>query len=111
MHATTTFVVRTSLATAAVMPAIKAAVYGASSDESVYDVHTMQEIVSSVRCGGWRKTSVGSRGEDFDGWASDLPNSFRGLSALYRRCAAATHNLSCKLPFVLHPYIRKGRAG
>jgi predicted permease len=46
MHASTTFVVRTPLATAAVMPAIKAAVYGASSDESVYDVHTMQEIVS-----------------------------------------------------------------
>ena len=39
-------VVRTPLDPATVMPAIKAAVPGADSDEPVYAVHTMQEIVS-----------------------------------------------------------------
>jgi predicted permease len=39
-------VVRTPLDTATVIPAIKSAVYGGSSDETVYDVHTMQQIVS-----------------------------------------------------------------
>jgi predicted permease len=38
-------VVRTPLDPATVMPAIKAAVPGADSDEPVYAVHTMQEIV------------------------------------------------------------------
>jgi putative ABC transport system permease protein len=38
--------VRTSLETAAVMPAIKNAVYGASSDQPVYHVETMRQIVS-----------------------------------------------------------------
>src|SRR6266513_109809 len=42
----TSIVVRTSLDTATLMPAIKAAVYGASSDQPVYGVHTMREIVS-----------------------------------------------------------------
>jgi ABC-type antimicrobial peptide transport system permease subunit len=39
-------VVRTPLDVATMIPTIKAAVYGGSSDETVYDVHTMQEIVS-----------------------------------------------------------------
>ncbi len=38
--------VRTPLDTATVMPAIKAAVYGADSDQTVYAVQTMQEIVA-----------------------------------------------------------------
>jgi predicted lysophospholipase L1 biosynthesis ABC-type transport system permease subunit len=42
----TTIVVRTPLEPAAVMPAIKAAVYGAGSDQPVYNIHTMQQIVS-----------------------------------------------------------------
>ncbi len=42
----TTIVVRTPLDSATVMPAIKAAVYTAGSDQPVYDVHTMQQIVS-----------------------------------------------------------------
>jgi putative ABC transport system permease protein len=42
----TTIVVRTPLEPATVMPAIKAAVYGAGSDQPVYDVQTMQQIVS-----------------------------------------------------------------
>jgi predicted permease len=41
-----TIVVRTPLNVASVMPAIKSAVYGAGSDQPVYDVHAMQEIVS-----------------------------------------------------------------
>jgi predicted permease len=41
-----TIVVRTPLATATLTPAIKAAVYGASSDQPVYSVQTMREIVS-----------------------------------------------------------------
>ncbi len=39
-------VVRTPLDTATVMPAIKAAVYGAASDQTVYDIRTMQQIAS-----------------------------------------------------------------
>jgi ABC-type antimicrobial peptide transport system permease subunit len=46
MHITTTFVVRTPLDPATVMPAIKKAVYEAGSDQPVYGVRTMQEIVS-----------------------------------------------------------------
>ncbi len=42
----TTIVVRTPLDSATVMPAIKAAVYTAGNDQPVYDVHTMQQIVS-----------------------------------------------------------------
>jgi putative ABC transport system permease protein len=41
-----TVVLRTPLESATVMPAIKAAVYGAGSDQPVYDVRTMQNIVS-----------------------------------------------------------------
>jgi predicted permease len=41
-----TVLIRTPLDSAAVMPAIKAAVYGAGSDQPVYDVRTMQHIVS-----------------------------------------------------------------
>jgi predicted permease len=41
-----TVVLRTPLDSATVMPAIKAAVYGAGSDQPVYDVRTMQNIVS-----------------------------------------------------------------
>jgi ABC-type antimicrobial peptide transport system permease subunit len=40
-------VVRTHLDIAALMPAIKAAIYGAGSDEPIYDIHTMQERVSA----------------------------------------------------------------
>ena len=39
-------VVRTPLDPATVMPSIKKAVYAVGSDQPVYDVHTMQEIVS-----------------------------------------------------------------
>ena len=42
----TSIVVRTPLDTATLMPAIKAAVYVASSDQPVYDVQTMREIVA-----------------------------------------------------------------
>jgi predicted permease len=41
-----TVVLRTPLDSATVLPAIKAAVYGAGSDQPVYDVRTMQNIVS-----------------------------------------------------------------
>jgi predicted permease len=41
-----TTMVLTPLDPAAVMPGIRAAVYGAGSDQPVYDVHTMREIVS-----------------------------------------------------------------
>jgi predicted permease len=41
-----TVTVRTPLDTASIMPAIKAAVYGAGSDQPVYAVRTMQQIVS-----------------------------------------------------------------
>ncbi len=46
MHTSTTVVVRTALDSANVMPAIKAAVYGASNEQPVYDVQTMREIAS-----------------------------------------------------------------
>jgi len=42
----TTIVVRTPLDVAAVMPAIKNAVYGAGTDQPVYNVETVQQIVS-----------------------------------------------------------------
>ncbi len=41
-----TLVVRTPLDTAAIVPAIKAAVYGAGSDQAVYNVRTMAAIVA-----------------------------------------------------------------
>ncbi len=41
-----TFAVRTPLNPAAVMPAIKNAVYGASGDQPVYNIRTMRELVS-----------------------------------------------------------------
>jgi len=41
-----TVVLRTPLDSATVMPAIKASVYGAGNDQPVYDVRTMQSIVS-----------------------------------------------------------------
>ncbi|HLW79443.1 MAG TPA: FtsX-like permease family protein, partial [Terriglobia bacterium] len=42
----TTVLVRTPLALAAVMPAIRKAVYGAGTEQPVYDVQTMQEFAS-----------------------------------------------------------------
>jgi predicted permease len=39
-------IVRTSLNVATIMPAIKSAVYGPGSDQTVYDVQTMQQIAS-----------------------------------------------------------------
>jgi predicted lysophospholipase L1 biosynthesis ABC-type transport system permease subunit len=41
-----TIAVRTPLDASAIMPAIKTAVYGAGSDQPVYNVRTMQELVS-----------------------------------------------------------------
>jgi predicted permease len=41
-----TIVVRTPLNVASVMPAIKSAVYGAGSDQPIFNVETMQQIVS-----------------------------------------------------------------
>src|SRR6266705_6556963 len=41
-----TIVVRTPLDVASVMPAIKSAVYGAASDQPIFNVETMQQIVS-----------------------------------------------------------------
>jgi len=41
-----TIVVRTPLDVASVMPAIKSAVYGAGSDQPIFNVETMQQIVS-----------------------------------------------------------------
>jgi predicted permease len=41
-----TLVVRTPLDAAAVLPAIKSAVYQAGSDQPIYNIHTMQEFVS-----------------------------------------------------------------
>jgi predicted permease len=41
-----TFAVRTPLNSAAVLPAIKSAVYGASGDQPVYNVRTMRDLVS-----------------------------------------------------------------
>jgi predicted permease len=46
MDTWTTVVVRTPLDTAAVMPAIKAAVYGAGSDQVVYNIQTLRAIVA-----------------------------------------------------------------
>jgi ABC-type antimicrobial peptide transport system permease subunit len=43
-----TVVVRTPLDIAAIMPAIKAAIYSAGSEQPVYQVHTMQEIASQA---------------------------------------------------------------
>ncbi len=40
------FVVRTPLGTAAVMPGVKQAVYGAGSDQPIYNVRTMRHLVS-----------------------------------------------------------------
>jgi predicted permease len=45
-RAEVTMAVRTPLNAAAVMPGIRAAVYKAGSDQPIYNVHTMQEIVS-----------------------------------------------------------------
>jgi predicted permease len=42
----TTIVVRTPLELAAAMPAIKTVVYGAGSDQPIFDVQTMQQIVA-----------------------------------------------------------------
>ena len=42
----TTIIVRTPLDVSAVMPAIKNAVYGAGTDQPVYNVETVQQIVS-----------------------------------------------------------------
>jgi putative ABC transport system permease protein len=42
----TTIVVRTPLEPATVMPVIKAVVYGAGSDQPIFDVQTMQQIVA-----------------------------------------------------------------
>ncbi len=42
----TTIVIRTPLEPATVLPSIKAAVYGAGSDQPVFNVQTMQQIVS-----------------------------------------------------------------
>jgi len=47
----TTIVVRTPLEPVTVIPTIKAAVYGAGSDQPVYSVHTMQQIVSESMSG------------------------------------------------------------
>jgi hypothetical protein len=41
-----TLAVRTPLDGATVMPAIKKAVYEAGSDQPVYNIHTMQALVS-----------------------------------------------------------------
>jgi predicted permease len=41
-----TIVVRTPLDVASVMPAIKSAVYGAGSDQPIFNIETMQQIVS-----------------------------------------------------------------
>ncbi|HEV2382186.1 MAG TPA: ABC transporter permease [Terriglobia bacterium] len=45
-YRSTTIIVRTPLAVAAVMPAIKKAVYGTGREQPVYNVKTMQEIAS-----------------------------------------------------------------
>jgi predicted permease len=41
-----TVIVRTTLNAASAMPLIKAAIYGVDSSQPIYDVHTMQQIVS-----------------------------------------------------------------
>ncbi|HEX7289046.1 MAG TPA: ABC transporter permease [Candidatus Angelobacter sp.] len=43
MHPLTTVVLRTQLAPASLMPAIKAAVYGSGDEQPIYDVQTMQQ--------------------------------------------------------------------
>jgi predicted permease len=45
-YADTTIIVRTTLDAAAVIPAVKTAVYGAGNDQPVFDVQTMREIAS-----------------------------------------------------------------
>ena len=47
MHSELSILVRTPLDSAALMPAIKAAIYGAGNAQPIYDVHTMQESVSA----------------------------------------------------------------
>jgi putative ABC transport system permease protein len=47
MHSLTTVLVRTHLDPAALMPAVKAAVYGAGNGQPIYDVRTMQQAVAS----------------------------------------------------------------
>jgi predicted permease len=47
LHTLTTVVVRTPLESAALMPAIRTAIYGAGSAEPIYDVQTMQQVVSA----------------------------------------------------------------
>ena len=46
MHSLTTVVVRTPLDTAVLMPEIKAAVYASGSEQPIYDVQTIQQILS-----------------------------------------------------------------
>ncbi|MBO0862606.1 MAG: ABC transporter permease [Chloracidobacterium sp.] len=46
MHPSTTVVVRTPLDPATILPAIKKLVYGAKNDQPVYDVQTIEKIVS-----------------------------------------------------------------
>jgi ABC-type antimicrobial peptide transport system permease subunit len=46
MHESTTVVLRTPLDMATIMPAIRAAVYGANGDQPVYKIQTMKETVS-----------------------------------------------------------------
>ena len=41
-----TFVVRTRAGAAAILPAVKAAVYGAEGGQPVYSIHTMRELAS-----------------------------------------------------------------
>ncbi len=47
-YRSTTIIIRTSLAVAAVMPEIKKAVYGGGEEQTVYDVETMQEFASET---------------------------------------------------------------
>lgn len=46
MHSLATVVVQTSLEPVTVLPAIKSAVYGTASDQPVYEVHTIEGLVS-----------------------------------------------------------------
>jgi putative ABC transport system permease protein len=48
LQTSATVVVRTRLDTSALMPAIKNAVYGAGGAQPIYDVHTMQQLVSAT---------------------------------------------------------------
>ena len=45
--ADTTMIVRTAVEPAAVMPAVKATIYGTGTDQPVYTSETMQQIVSA----------------------------------------------------------------